>query len=83
MKKGLLTLCVVIGFISACNTHKEIASSKAEPSVQKSPFTLSIVPETSHGEHFGSSTEMAHDKPRVFYVVLTNVSSEPQAVWEY
>jgi len=26
---------------------------------------------------------MAHDKPRDFYVVLTNVSSEPQAVWEY
>ncbi len=26
---------------------------------------------------------MAHDKPRDFYVVLTNVSTEPQAVWEY
>ena len=26
---------------------------------------------------------MAHDKPRAFYVVLTNVSAEPQAVWEY
>ena len=25
---------------------------------------------------------MAHDKPSDFYVVLTNVSSEPQAVWE-
>jgi hypothetical protein len=70
-------------FITACNTHKEIASPKAEPSVQKSPFSLSIVPETSHGEHFGRSIEMAHDKPRAFYVVLTNVSSEPQAVWEY
>jgi hypothetical protein len=83
MKKGLLTLCAVLVLITACNTHKEIASSKGEPSVQKSPFSLSIVPETSHGEQFGSSIEMAHDKPRAFYVVLTNVSSEPQAVWEY
>jgi len=82
MKKGLLALCVVIGFITACNTHKEIARSNAEPSVQKSPFSLSIVPETSYGEHFGSSIEMARDNHRAFYVVLTNVSSEPQAVWE-
>lgn len=26
---------------------------------------------------------MAHDKPGNFYVVFTNVSAEPQAVWEY
>jgi hypothetical protein len=83
MKKGFLTLCVVLVFITACNTHKETANLKAEPSVQKSPFSLSVVPETSHGEGFGSSIEMANNKPRDFYVVLTNVSSEPQAVWEY
>lgn len=83
MKKGFLTLCVVLVFITSCKTQKEAASSKAEPSVQKSPFSLSVVPETSYGEHFGSSIEMAHDKARTFYVVLTNVSSEPQATWEY
>jgi hypothetical protein len=69
--------------IAACNTQKVPASSKAEPSVQKFPFSLSVVPETSRGEPFGSSIEMAHDKARNFYVVLTNVSSQPQAVWEY
>jgi hypothetical protein len=47
------------------------------------PFPSLFVPETSYGERFGSSIEMAHDKPRDFYVVLTNVSTEPQAVWEY
>ncbi|HEY4815809.1 MAG TPA: hypothetical protein VIH67_00165 [Candidatus Acidoferrum sp.] len=83
MKKVFLTLCFVLVFITACNTQKEAASAKAEPTVQKFPFSLSIVPETSRGEGFGSGIEMAHNKPRDFYVVLTNVSSEPQAVWEY
>jgi hypothetical protein len=83
MKRAFLTLCAVLVFITACNIQKQAASSKAQSSVQKSPFSLSVVPETSHGEGFGSSIEMAHNKPRDFYVVLTNVSSEPQAVWEY
>ena len=83
MKKVLLTLCVVFLFVTACNTKKETAISQAKPSVRKVPFSLSIVPETSRGEGFGSSIEMAHDKPREFYVVLTNSSSEPQAVWEH
>ena len=82
MKKVLLTLCAVFVFVTACNNKNETESSQAKPSVQKVPFSLSIVPETSRGEGFGSSIEMAHDKPREFYVVLTNSSSEPQAVWE-
>jgi len=41
-----------------------------------------VVPETSYGEQFGSSIEMAHDNRRDFYVVLTNVSTEPRAAWE-
>jgi hypothetical protein len=82
MKIAFLTLCVVFVFVTACNTKQETATSQAKPSVQKVPFSLSIVPETSRGEGFGSSIEMAHDKPRDFYVVLTNSSSEPQAVWE-
>ena len=61
MKKVLLTLCVVFVFVTACNTKKETAISQAKPSIQKVPFSLSIVPETSRGEGFGSSIEMAHD----------------------
>jgi len=83
MNKVLLTLCAVFMFVTACNNKKETAISQAKPSVQKVPFSLSIVPETSRGERFGSSIEMAHDKPREFYVVLTNVSMESQPVWEY
>jgi hypothetical protein len=82
MKKVFLSLCAALVFTTACNTQKEAASSKPEPSDQKFPFSLSVVPEKSNGEPFGSSIEMAHNKPRDFYVVLTNVSSEPQAVWE-
>lgn len=82
MKSIFLPLCVVLVFIAACNTRKEAASSKAQPSVQRVPFSLSVVPETSRGQNFGSSIGMAHDKPGDFYVVLTNTSSEPQAVWE-
>ncbi len=83
MKRVFLTLCVVLVFVTSCNTRKEAATSKTQSSVQKSPFSLSVVPEASHGEGFGSSIEMAHNKPRDFYVVLTNVSSQTQAVWEY
>jgi hypothetical protein len=82
MKKLSLTLYFALVFITACNTQEPPASSKVKAKVQKSPFSLSVVPETSRGEGFGSTIDMAHDKPRDFYVVLTNVSPEPQPVWE-
>src|SRR5579863_422466 len=47
----------------------------------KPPFSFSIVPTNSSGE-VGSIT-MAQSKARDFYVVLTNVSKDPQPVWEY
>jgi hypothetical protein len=47
----------------------------------KALFSLAIVPEVSSSE--GGSIAMANYKPRDFYVVLTNISQEPQAVWEY
>jgi hypothetical protein len=83
MKRVFLSLCAVVVFLGGCDTQKKDTSLKAESNVKKSPFSLSIVPETSYGEQFGSSIAMAHDNPRDFYVVLTNVSSEPQAEWEY
>jgi len=83
MKKLFLTLYFALVFITACNTQPQPASLKVDAKAQKSPFSLSVVPETSRGEGLGSTIDMAHDKPRDFSVVLTNVSSEPQAVWEY
>src|SRR4029077_14830663 len=44
----------------------------------KAPFSLSLVPTNSSGE--GGSITMAQSKARDLYVVLTNVSKDPQPV---
>ena len=46
----------------------------------KAPFTLSITPSDSSVDTRGIT--MAVRQPQEFYVVLTNLSNEPQAVWE-
>jgi hypothetical protein len=46
----------------------------------KSPFVLSVVPTAS--SRTGGTISMALDRPWPFYVVLTNISNEPKAVWE-
>ncbi len=46
----------------------------------KSPFAIAVVPTQSYGE--GGTITMAHVKTREFFVVLTNVSTKPQAVFE-
>jgi hypothetical protein len=43
-------------------------------------FSISVVPSRSFGD--GGTISMSHDTPQDFYVVLTNVSGEPQVVWE-
>lgn len=45
------------------------------------PFSLAVVPSRSFGD--SGIISMSHDKPQDFYVVLTNVSGEPQVVWEF
>jgi hypothetical protein len=59
-----------------CKPAQLLANDSAKP-----PFSLAIVPDVSRSE--GESIAMANYKPRDFYVVLTNISQEPQAVWEY
>jgi hypothetical protein len=61
--------------------HLESIVAILEPlaKVQKtswSPFSLSIIP------GIGGIT-MAKNKPREFYVVITNVSGGPQSIWQY
>lgn len=46
----------------------------------KPPFSLTIVP--TFNANGNGSIEMARKDSRDFYVVLTNVSSEPQPIWE-
>jgi hypothetical protein len=85
LASGLILLLVsIVDLVVACNRgpHPKPATTQGEPQVQTAPFSLAVVPTTSFGEKFGSSITMAHSKPRDFYVVLTNTSKEPQAVWE-
>lgn len=44
------------------------------------PFSIAVVPTQSFGDR--GIIAMSHKSPRDFYVVLTNVSREPQVVWE-
>jgi hypothetical protein len=70
-----LTGCRVVPAPS--NLNSNLAASQA----QKTPFTLSIVPTMSWPD--SRVITLALQKPHEFYVVLTNISNEPQAVWEY
>lgn len=83
IKRAISTLYAVLLFVSACNSHRGPASLEDAFAVQKSPFSLSVVPQTSHEEPFGNSIQMARNKAREFFVVLTNISPETQPVWEY
>ena len=46
----------------------------------KAPFALAVVP--THGIAMCLDTTMSRDVRNEFYVVLTNISDRPQAVWE-
>ena len=59
------------------NANRNVTVSQT----QKTPFTVSIVPTTSSSD--SRVITIALQKPDEFYVVLTNISNEPQAVWEY
>jgi hypothetical protein len=45
-----------------------------------SPISVAVVPSRSSGDI--GTISMSFNKPQDFYVVLTNVSTTPQAVWE-
>jgi hypothetical protein len=47
---------------------------------KKAPFKLSVVP-TASGTNQGVIS-VAKKEPQVFYVVLTNISDQPQPTWE-
>jgi len=56
-------------------THLNVTNAQEKPPVPTTPFSLAIVP----GRR---GITMAQNKPDEFYVVLTNISKKPQAVWE-
>jgi hypothetical protein len=69
-----LTGCRAVPAPSNANTDLTVSQT------QKTPFTLSIVPTTSSSD--SRVITIASQKPDEFYVVLTNISNEPQSVWE-
>lgn len=77
-KKSLATVafvfmcvCIFAGFLSGC----EGAPHPKGAALDQPPFLLSVVPGRS-------GITMAKSNPDEFYVVLTNVSGEPEPVWE-
>ena len=60
-------------------THSPVGTSRVVDA--KAPFTLAIVPSTSSPDARGIT--VAEKLPHEFYVVLTNVSTEAQPVWQY
>lgn len=70
---AFLLMCAgsMCGFLPGCDGGKHIKKS----ALDQPPFSLSIVPDRS-------GISMAKKEPDEFYVVLTNVSRVPQAVWE-
>ena len=81
-KNGVL--CLLLAMCIGCSTSQDTADPWAvtvAPRPVQAPFSLSIVPSTSD-EKSGSIT-MAQRKPDTFYVVVTNVSQQSQALWEW
>jgi hypothetical protein len=81
----IIALSSVAGFASSCDnrTHSEpSAAAQNKPSVPAPPFLLSIAADRA-GITMAHSTPHDVDLPRRdFYVLLSNVSKQPQTVWE-
>ena len=72
---GLACVIGIVGAVIGCDggTNPKLAEAQDKP--QAIPFLLAVVPGRA-------GITMAQNSPDEFYVVLTNVSKEAQAVWE-
>jgi hypothetical protein len=77
---ALAAILVCVSGCSAPTTEKLPASSNQR--LGESPFSVAVVPTRSSQDPYGRGIAMAAKSPGVFYVVLTNVSREPQSVFE-
>lgn len=68
----LVCACTLGGFLSGCS---KTTPPKETTSPTKLPFAIFVVPGRT-------GITMAKKNPDEFYVVLTNISGEPQPVWE-
>ena len=75
---ALALACVggIVEVVIGCGTHLTAANAQDKPSAPTVPFSLAVVPGLT-------GITMAHNNPDEFYVVLTNISKQPQAVWKH
>jgi hypothetical protein len=85
MKRATLgkALAAVLTFAVGCNTPRARESAAMTLSEQqRSPFVVSVVPTRSHDDPLGLGIAMAKKSPGTFYVIISNVSNEPQRAFE-
>ena len=85
MKQTVLgwALAAVLTFVLGCSTpHAGQPPASSSQKLGQSPFLVSVVPSSSYDEPFGRGISMAKTSPGSFYVILTNISKEPQAAFE-
>lgn len=75
-------LAVVLTFAVGCSSPRARESSAMMQSGQRSPFVVSVVPRRSQDDSLGFGIAMAKKSPGTFYVILSNVSNEPQRAFE-
>jgi hypothetical protein len=75
---ALALACVsgIVGVVIGCGTHLTAANAQDKPPAPTVPFSFAVVPGRQ-------GITMAQNNPDAFYVVLTNISKKPQAVWEH
>lgn len=79
-----LAAIILISCLTGCRAAPPSSNANSDPAISNTPrvpFTLSIVPTTSRSD--SRVITIAATKPDEFYVVLTNISTAPQLVWEY
>jgi len=83
-KSATAILFLMFVFSVGCTRSRKQAvgsnDSESAVGVQQTPFSLAVVPTSSSGGVGGIA--MAERKPDEFYVVLTNISQQSQAVFE-
>src|SRR5258708_32804760 len=81
--KRTVTAIILLSCLTGCHAVRgpsNVNSNLTISETQKTPFALSIVPTRSTSD--SRVVTIASQKPDEFYVVLTNISNEPQPVWE-
>ena len=85
MRKLFLSAALfsLLSYTLGCNNQVETQQPEVKNlQLGQAPFSISVVPTKSSEEPFGRRITMAKEAPRFFYVILSNISKKPQAVFE-